>query len=223
MIDKTALLLQAQFYMRELEERANSWVSIRDLVLEIVIIVLIGWEIYLGYQQGHQFSDAFTKVQSTLSGLQTSSAATANTLTALQSTTETMSGAIQKELELFYDVYVGIVYDNQSEKLTLVNLGRTNAQIWGNKFWNETSVLDKEGRTISPNGTFTIDASGIVQVISSKIPVGVNQFIPCDLFLKSEDGTKYTEHFYFATNWKDGKLFLTTQIVYIRRQNWPSQ
>ena len=38
-------LAEAQFYMRELEHRRDSFTSIRDLVLEIVVIALIGWEI----------------------------------------------------------------------------------------------------------------------------------------------------------------------------------
>lgn len=34
-------LAEAQFYMRELEHRRDSFTSIRDLVLEIVVIALI--------------------------------------------------------------------------------------------------------------------------------------------------------------------------------------
>ena len=47
-------LMEAQFYMQELDRRHDSWISLRDLLLELVIIALIGWEIYLGYQGGKQ-------------------------------------------------------------------------------------------------------------------------------------------------------------------------
>ena len=41
---------EAEFYMRELEHRRDSRVSLRDLLLEIAVIGLIGWEILMGYR-----------------------------------------------------------------------------------------------------------------------------------------------------------------------------
>jgi hypothetical protein len=46
-----ALLLEAQFYLREIDRRGESWIAWRDLVLELVIIGLIGWEILEGNKQ----------------------------------------------------------------------------------------------------------------------------------------------------------------------------
>ena len=47
----TSFLLEAQFYMGEIDRRHDSWISLRDLVLEIVVILLIGWEIFEGNKQ----------------------------------------------------------------------------------------------------------------------------------------------------------------------------
>lgn len=56
-IDKPALLLEAQFYMRELERRFDSRASLRDLILEVIVIALIGWEIHMSYRHGPATED----------------------------------------------------------------------------------------------------------------------------------------------------------------------
>jgi hypothetical protein len=48
--DQAAFIAQAEFLMRELDRRSDSWVSLRDLILEIVVIALIGWEIHMSYR-----------------------------------------------------------------------------------------------------------------------------------------------------------------------------
>jgi hypothetical protein len=57
-IDRLAVFQEAEFYTRELERRADSRTSIRDLLLEIIVIGMIGWEIWMGYG-----ADAFTKAE----------------------------------------------------------------------------------------------------------------------------------------------------------------
>ncbi len=82
--DRPGLLLEAQFYLRELEHRVDSWTSIRDFILEIVVIFLIGWEIHMGYRQENQQSQNFKDQQQVLTNLQKSSAATAAILASLR-------------------------------------------------------------------------------------------------------------------------------------------
>ncbi len=48
-----ALLMEARFYLDEIERREHDWVATRDLWLEIVVIVLIGLEIYFGITGGN--------------------------------------------------------------------------------------------------------------------------------------------------------------------------
>jgi hypothetical protein len=48
-----ALLLQAQFYLGEIERREHDRVAKRDLVLELVVILLIGFELYFGITGGN--------------------------------------------------------------------------------------------------------------------------------------------------------------------------
>src|SRR5580700_3421997 len=49
-VERSSRYSQAQFCMRELEHRRDSFTSIRDLILEIAVIGLIGWEIHMSYR-----------------------------------------------------------------------------------------------------------------------------------------------------------------------------
>ena len=91
-----AVLAKAQFYLRQLEHRWDSWVSTRDLILEIIVILLIGGEIYLGIRQERQQTQNFNAQQQVLQNPQTSSKATADTLTSLKTTTEAMNQSVQR-------------------------------------------------------------------------------------------------------------------------------
>jgi hypothetical protein len=48
---RPALLLEAQFYLQERDRRHDSWISLRDLLLELIVIALIGWEVHEGNKQ----------------------------------------------------------------------------------------------------------------------------------------------------------------------------
>lgn len=53
-LDKAGILAEAQFYVREIDRRYESWISLRDLILEIVVILLIGLELYFGITEGNK-------------------------------------------------------------------------------------------------------------------------------------------------------------------------
>src|ERR1700687_6169780 len=71
------LLLQAQFYMQELDRRHDSLISLRDLILEIIVISLIGGEIWLGWRQGTDEALLMNRQNKILANLDKSTAATA--------------------------------------------------------------------------------------------------------------------------------------------------
>jgi hypothetical protein len=52
--EKPALLIEAQFYMDEIERRKQDTIARRDLILELVVIALIGLELYFGITGGNQ-------------------------------------------------------------------------------------------------------------------------------------------------------------------------
>jgi hypothetical protein len=120
--ERGPLYSQAEFYMRELEHRRDSWVSIRDFVLETVVIILIGLELWFGAYEGN-------KQRAILNDLQESSAATVSMLASLQTTTEQMNAAAQNQLSLNYEVSLGLVVDAFNSDLQIINSGRTSLEV----------------------------------------------------------------------------------------------
>jgi len=217
---RTALLTEARFYMDELERRADSWVSIRDLFLEIVVILLIGGEIWLGVHEGKQQAAAFEKMQGVLSSLQASSEATAKTLTALQSTTESMNTAIQKELSLFYDVSVATVYSAPDKRLIVSNVGRTNVVIGGIKIANVVALAIPEGRVLPPQSNFNSDMNGTLayDFVERQAAQDKDGFTPFDVYVRNERREEFVIHSYFVV--KD-KAITNVQEGSITPQHWP--
>ncbi|HXN52761.1 MAG TPA: hypothetical protein VN943_12570 [Candidatus Acidoferrum sp.] len=79
-----------------LQEYRERWVPLRDFILEIVVVGLIGWEIVLGIRQEKHQGENFDQQQKVLTSMQESSESTAKTLTALQNTTETMNKSVER-------------------------------------------------------------------------------------------------------------------------------
>jgi hypothetical protein len=112
-LDKPYLLLEAQLYMQELDRRHDSWISYRDLILEVVVILLIGWEIWFGSKQ----DDVLTR-------LQESTAATTTALMSVQSTSAAMNDAVQQQLGMEKDVAINMTYDQNTNNLIVTNTGK---------------------------------------------------------------------------------------------------
>jgi len=84
----------------DIQARRDRWIPLRDFILEIVVIGLIGWEIHVGYQQERQQSDNFDKQQTILKNLNESSKATADTLVSLKQTTDSELAAMKESTGL---------------------------------------------------------------------------------------------------------------------------
>ncbi|SRR5713101_6469563 len=89
--------LAEQSSIREYRER---WIPLRDLILEIAVIGLIGWEIVVGYQQERRQSNNFKTQQEVLKNLNDSSKATADTLVSLKQTTDLELAAMKESTGL---------------------------------------------------------------------------------------------------------------------------
>ena len=106
---ETVIAMQVSGSFDQNVEHARDWLTERTrsrqrreritFALEIVVVLLIGGEILLGLWQGHLLSLNFNEQQQVLTNLQSSSAATAKTLAALQSTTELMNTTLQMQLD----------------------------------------------------------------------------------------------------------------------------
>jgi hypothetical protein len=217
--DRLAVLLEAQFYTRELEHRNDSWVSIRDFILEILVIALIGWEIHMGYKQESQQSDLFEKQQQVLTNLEQSSAATATALESLKSTTETMNAAIQDEANLNYRVSVDVSFDAGSKRVIIVNKGRSDVWLWGDKLGNEKAVFEKAPRAVSSGGFYYILGDTFYDEMS-KTPKDASVTVPFSLFLRNGNGKDYVVTSQFNAVWQKDTLNIHTQTISITQRDW---
>jgi hypothetical protein len=154
---KAPLMLEAQFYMQERDRRDSSRVALRDLRLEVVVIVLIGIEIVLSVvgiviaiREGNAQATLTEKQTGILTSLQQSSSdtagtlkgllettgkmnisasSTAGTLQNLEGTTKAMNKAAQAQLSLFYDPSIALTYDSALNRVLLTNTGRTRLTV----------------------------------------------------------------------------------------------
>jgi len=222
-VDRLAVLQEAQFYTQELERRRDSFTSVRDLLLELVVIALIGWEIHMSYRGERLESQNFEKEQGVFANLQASSAATAGTLQSLEKTTEEMNKNIETEVALNYDVAVEVTFDNQVKHVNISNKGRTNVYVWGDKLDQQNPVLEKKGKMIAPGGYYYIIADTFYQELAKKLPHDSQRTVPFKVFLRNENGDEFIVECQFFADWNTGPLAIRTQTTSIRRAKWKTE
>jgi hypothetical protein len=218
-IDRLAILQEAQFYSRELERRSDSWTSRRDLLLEIAVIGLIGWEIWLGYRSESLQSEASEKELKVLSNLQTSSDNTASILQSLKSTTDTMNAAIQDEASLNHKVAVDVTFDTQSQRVIVFNNGRTPVWLWGTKVFDATDK-GKEPRIIPAGGFSYILAAEFFTVMGTKTQDGGRYETTLDLYVRSDNNKPYVVHSLFSAIKTNGSLMIHGTTLSITPTDW---
>lgn len=204
--------IAAQFYVSELDRRElrrtnaeRDRIETRrrrvDLAIEGLIVLLIGVEIVLGIQTGHQQTkDAAAQVaaqqsiQTVLSQMEITSAATAKTMTTLEATTETMSGSLQKQVALFYDVQVNVIYDENTKSLIVMNNGRTNISLWSQRVGDEGDPIltYKKPDIVPPVGTYGIPLGDALKTLAAAMPKGQTHAYSFTFWVKNERQDKFT-------------------------------
>ena len=182
--DRSTTLTEAEFYMRGLEHRRDSWVSIRDFILEVIIIALIGWEIYMGYKQAAIQSTQFDQQTAIMSNLRTSSDETAQILI-------TMNEHVEKELDLYYEpsVLITEVHQNGSDVLEVHNNARTRIAIFGIKGRNEVCSMERP-LYVASFSTGVLDSAFVMNKVIRRV-ISSDANTPFTIYLKAEDGHKF--------------------------------
>ena len=236
---KVLLLSEAQFYVAELDRRSSGRIALRDLILEIVVILMIGMEIGLAIKQGADEDSSMNKqdtiltslqqgtsaTASTLQGLLTltgtmneSTATTAKTLNSLENTTRVMNQGVHDQIALFYDPSVVITYDATQKKIVLSNTGRSAITI--TEFKLNGSALSFVGggdaaRTIPEGSGYQIDNGSQYSTWESQIPKGGGMVVPVIATLKNELGRTYHLQAALYVFWQNDKLTVYTQTYSI--------
>jgi hypothetical protein len=224
-LDKPAHLLEAQLYMRELDRRSDSWISLRDLILEIVVIALIGGEIWLGWKAGRDEDKLMSNQTAVIERLRDSAdltarsqAATAGTLESLQATSKSMNAALQGQLALFYDVSLNVFWDATLKRLRLSNNGRTNVSFVGGKFANKLPILIPD-QIITPNAVYTEQVPDIEEAMTV-LPKNSSRSFPLVLYLKNAKQEEFVVEQNIDLSWEGDKVVLRTQTSSIRPEKW---
>lgn len=221
-VDRLAILEEAQFYTRELENRRDSRVSIRDFILEIFVIVLIGWEIHMSYRAERLQTQNFEKEQQVFTNLQASSAATAGTLIALQETSKQMNEAVQKELAVSYEVSLNVKYDTTTDRIIINNEGRASVTLWGSKVGKSGILMEKAPRTLTPGVPYSIVGQEVATGLGGIGQVGVQKPTPVSfvMFLKNERGEELLARYEFVGLTMSGPLQIQPIMVSITPFEW---
>jgi len=201
-MEKPALLLEAQFYMNEMDRRHDNWIARRDLILEVIVIVLIGMEIVLGWCQG-KVIDKQTKI---LQDVSASSLATVKVL--------------QNQLDLFYEPSVAGSFVPTTKEFNLLNNGRTNIELWGSKLANGKPVLFKLASMLPLNAGYRFGANALYNQLSELVKSRSTLFLPYDVCLRNEGGKEYIAHFQLAVFRQQGTLMIFTQLNGVEPSKW---
>ncbi len=216
-----AYLMQAQFYVRELEHRRDSWVSRRDLFLEIVVIILIAGELYMSHRQSIQQDTQFKEQQTVLGNMEKSSKETLGALVAERQTMGAMNTALQKQLGLFYEMSIDVLYDDPKKSINLLNVGHTNITLWGMRFFGGKPLIDGEGRTIVANGGgWEFRIGDQYTFLEKTFPNGQRGELPFELYLKNERGEEFVAHCYLGTMWNKDALSLSSETKSVVPEHW---
>jgi len=204
-LERPGHITEAQFYMSELDRRHDSWISLRDFVLEIIVIFLIGGEIIMAYKQEKEQTQEFNAQQVVLQNLEKSSEATLNTL--------------EKQLGISYDPSV-IVKFVATQKLDVLNNGRTNITLWGSKLNNQPPDFLKVPSVLPPNAGYEFSADTLFKQASQLFAKQGSFSVPYEVFIKNELGNKFVVDCTLTYAAGITGSTIVTQINFITRLDW---
>lgn len=123
-------------------------------------------------------------------------------------------------LDIPFTVSVDVVYEPGSKRLNIYNKGQTNLYLWGSKLGTGAQVLEKEPRLITPEGLYYLLAESIESDTLAKIPQNGELRDNLDLYLTSQNATKYIVTTIIFAKVVSGKCTIHTQTTSIKPQEW---
>jgi hypothetical protein len=247
-LDQGPILSASQFYIDEIERRAGeaerrrqSRIALRDFILELVVIILIGGELYFGITGGNQQLSALEKLNTNagqqltlLQKMNASADETARTMKSLSAeqdaalTTQQqtlqiitqMNGALQTQLGLSFTPELTVTFDEPSKLLLFQNFGKTNLFMWGMKTADEAKEMSPEPRIIVPGAGYKIPADDQLKARSERVPKGGSEQQRLDVYLKTANEKKFTASYLLFYVWKNDALIINVHMVGIKPEGW---
>jgi hypothetical protein len=231
-----AQIFQAELDRREqARERAESARSAqRDYKLEIWVIVLIGAELVLaivgigfGWVEGSkqtrvldQLNKNSAATAATLSTVQTEQAASLETQKRTLENIVAMNDELQDELDFKLAgsiQYSGGMFGKGINKIDFTNNGESTLILWGSKLGNEPPVMRKRPQVLIPGGKVEFDWHQWVEKTTKKMGAATQVSVPIEFYLKRANGTKYVSAGTVALN-QGGSIYIQRMLT--TRKQW---
>jgi hypothetical protein len=240
-------LAAAQFYIAELDRRKDARAQAeRDRIEterwridqrnERIIIGLIGIEILLAIglaiwgdrrqtEDVRQQLEAFGRMQTVLSHLETNSEATmkqsqetAKILETLAGTMEATKNATQGQLAVSYDPSV-LVRFIETHKFQVLNNGHTNITLWGSQLGGQESVFLATPTILPPNGGYEFDAEALYQQSNGLLGLP-SKSVPYEIYIKNALGHKFVVECRLTPINDNGQVRIVTEMNKITARDW---
>jgi hypothetical protein len=169
-------------------------------MLEVIVILLIGGEIWLGFKAGRDEDILMNRQTAVLKALDASTSATAASMKALQSTSEAMNTAVQTQLALNYAVSVEITFDVGQQRVNIHNNGNTDITLWGDRLDNQPPVYEKDPKIITHGGFYYVLAGTLYDELRGKLAAGSKATFPFEVYMKDAKGQKYMARCVFVAD-----------------------
>jgi hypothetical protein len=210
--DRGSFLAQAQIYIQELDHRSDYWVSLRDLILEVIVIALILWEIHMGYRQQTHEDQAFETQKTIWTSMQTSSDATAKSLVSVKDVLGEMKISLNKQVQLYYDVQTNVIYNEASKKLVLINSGRGNITVWSQSLGEVGTPMTayKKPVLVAPNNTLESQLEDFIKQLIDSLPKGQTHAYRFTYFVKNERQESFTISGDLTAMWHGDAVIFTS-------------
>lgn len=223
-LDRPAYYSAAQFYLSEVKRREDDRLERRHLrlevatfLLEVLIVLMIGYEIRLGIQSAREGRDQ-TLV---LSNLQASSADTAKTLTALQRTTEAMGKAIQEQLAVTMAVHLTVSWTGPPFNILVANGSSSDVALMGGKFRGSHADMNPAPVWIAPGGSLAIPAESLFNHFAAAKRGSPEQELPYEIYCQNQDGLRYVVTVVFTGRVSDvGTVAIRARTASTVQRDW---
>lgn len=123
-------------------------------------------------------------------------------------------------LDIPFTVSVDVVYEAGARRLNIYNKGQTNLYLWGSKLGTGAQVLEKEPRLITPDGFYYLLVESIESDTLAKFPQNGESRGNLNLYITSQNETKYIVTTIIFAKVVSGKCTIHTQTISIKPQEW---
>lgn len=220
---KAARLLEAQFYLKELDQRElqvdRDQATVEKVKqdkqyrtshrLELVVIWLILLEVLIGIA-GIFITIREGKEQAALM------ASTAKTLFSLQATTESMNRAIQRQAGSLSEVAVDISFYHNT--LYITNTGHSELVLLGYQFDGRQGARKNSPVGLVPGEPYAV--SQVEETIRQKFMAYAGVTLPFRAWIKRQDGTEYSAEVMLTFSAEDNPLKIGYGPTTLTRYSW---